>query len=123
MELLNFFRINFPYGIKKNSDNTWFIFNREYLPIGWNSNKNAESIYSITKPYQNYPIHTKYKGLTDDEILKNIKNKELIKLNNNGEISTVFFYNDSSNPTNIKGDWSSYFDIIKFFAKYELSHS
>lgn len=121
MGLTNFFRINLPYGIKKNSDNTWFAFNREYVPLGWNTKENAESVGTVITPYQLYPIHTKYKGLTDAVILKFFKNKELIHFNDNGEISTIFFYNDSLNPTNEGGDWNAYFEIIKSFASYEVS--
>ncbi|POY36266.1 hypothetical protein C3K47_10955 [Solitalea longa] len=121
MGLFNFFRINLPYGIKKNPDNTWFAFNREYVPLGWNSKQNAESTGGALKPYLSYPIHTKYQGLTDEAILKFIKNKELIHYNENGEILTVFFYDDRLNPTNKGGDWDAYFDIIKSLGNYEVS--
>jgi hypothetical protein len=120
MGLFNFFRINMPYGIKKNNDETWFAFNREYVPIGWNSKENAESIATNSKPYESLPIHTKYKGLTDEALLKIIKNKELINFNESGQITSVHFYNDRSNPSNKEGDWASYFDIIKAIANYEV---
>lgn len=121
MGLFNFFRINLPYGIKKNADNTWFAFNREYVPLGWSSKQKAESIAGTSKPYLDYPIHTKYKGLTDQAILSFIKNKELIHYNDNGEIQTVFFYDDRLNPTVKGGNWDAYFGIIKSFATYEVS--
>ena len=32
----DFLRINLPYGIKKNENNEWAAFNREYLPLDFN---------------------------------------------------------------------------------------
>jgi hypothetical protein len=37
MPLTDFFRINLPYGLKRNDNDEWFCFNREYVPLGWNS--------------------------------------------------------------------------------------
>lgn len=34
--LADFFRINMPYGMKQNKEGKWIIFNREYMPLGWN---------------------------------------------------------------------------------------
>jgi len=45
MSLTDFFRINLPCGIKKSSSGEWFAFNRKYVPLGWNSTRNSESIY------------------------------------------------------------------------------
>jgi hypothetical protein len=32
MALSDFFRINMPYGLKRNPSDEWFAFNREYMP-------------------------------------------------------------------------------------------
>ena len=37
MGLFDFFRVNLPYGLKKNSKKEWIAFNREYMPLGWNT--------------------------------------------------------------------------------------
>lgn len=47
MPLSDFFRINLPYGIKRNSKNEWFAFNREYVPIGWNKKDHEKSFLQI----------------------------------------------------------------------------
>jgi len=37
MALGDFFRINMPYGMRRNDKGEWFVFNREYKPLGWNT--------------------------------------------------------------------------------------
>jgi hypothetical protein len=39
MALTDFFRINLPYGIQKNDVGEWSAFNREYKPLGWNTDE------------------------------------------------------------------------------------
>jgi hypothetical protein len=119
MSLDDFFRINFPYGIKRNNDDSWFAFNREYLPLGWNSTEHIESIY---KPdaYNDYPIHTKYKNLTENKILKIIDNPDAIRKDSTGKILTVHFYNDQTNPKISPEYWDRYFKIIKSFSSFEI---
>ncbi|MBT2561114.1 hypothetical protein J7E50_09755 [Pedobacter sp. ISL-68] len=119
MSLTDFFRINLPYGMRKNSSGKWFAFNREYTPLGWNSQDKAISIHE-DNPYPDYPIYTKYKGLTDNAILKIIKDPDVIKRNDNGEIVSVFFYKDITNPQSHPEYWADYFEIIKQFSKLEI---
>lgn len=119
MSLTNFFRINLPYGMKKNSNGEWFTFNREYVPLGWNSTSDSQSIY-VENPYPNYPVYTKYKGLTDNIILTIIKDTEAIIKNDSGEIDSIFFYNDRTNPQSHPEQWNNYFEIIKAFSKFEV---
>ena len=59
MALCNFFRINLPYGIYRNEHDEWFAFNREYMPLGYNSTKHKRGFDS----YSTLPLFTKYKGL------------------------------------------------------------
>ncbi|MDF2856856.1 MAG: hypothetical protein K0Q87_2707 [Neobacillus sp.] len=120
MSLTDFFRINLPYGIKKNSSGEWFAFNREYVPLGWNTTRNSESIYE-QNPYDEQPIYTKFKGLTEHSILNIVKDLEAIKKNENGEINCVFFYNDRTNPQSNPQFWNDYFEIIKAFSKFEIA--
>ncbi len=35
MALSDFFRINLPYGMMRNESGEWFVFNREYAPLGF----------------------------------------------------------------------------------------
>jgi len=116
MALTDFFRINLPYGIQKNDNDEWFCFNREYLPLGWNSTEDKESIHK-SYSYQRVPIHTKYEGLTENKILEIIKEPSAIQKDENGVINRVFFYNDGTNPRNSPKDWDDYFEIIKKFSQ------
>ncbi|MDO9553306.1 hypothetical protein [Rhodonellum sp.] len=108
--LNNFFRINLPYGIAPNENGEWMAFNREYMPLGYNS-----MVYKKQpgKSYQEHPIYTKYKGLTENFLLSIVDDPNDIKKDNDGKIRYVFLYNDSTNPTNqsgkIKDSWKSYF--------------
>lgn len=116
--LSDFFRINLPYGMKINSDNEWFIFNREYVPLGWNSTDGHESIFD-DKSYSKFPVYTKYKGLTENAIIKIIKNTDAIQRDETGKIVRVFFYNDKTNPQTNNQYWDDYFDIIKQLSKFD----
>lgn len=118
MALTDFFRINLPYGIKKNSNDEWFIFNREYVPLGWNSTRGDKSIFDDVT-FSKYPVYTKYKGLTENAILKIIKNPDAIQRDEAGNISKVFFYNDRTNPQSNPKYWDEYFEIIKSFSKFD----
>ncbi|WP_373060293.1 hypothetical protein [Zunongwangia sp. H14] len=121
MALTDFFRINFPYGLKKNNNNEWFVFNREYMPLGWNSKDKQESIHK-EMPYSEFPVYTKYKGLTENAIEKIIKDKDRIQRNDENEIVRIFFYNDKTNPKSNPEYWNDYIDIIKSFSKFEKSN-
>jgi len=116
MSLDNFFRINLPYGLKRNPDDSWFAFNREYVPIGWNSKEKTESIY---KPYafENFPIHTKYKGLTENKILKIVENTDAIHRDEDGKIITVHLYNSVTDPTSSLENWKRYSQILMSLSK------
>jgi hypothetical protein len=120
MALTDFFRINLPYGLKVKANNEWVVFNREYLPLSWNSKDFQESIYSEDF-YINLPLRTKYKGLTENAILKIIKNPNGIKRDDSGKISMIFFYHDRTNPQSNPKYWNSYFAITKAFSKFEKS--
>lgn len=108
----NFFRINMPYGLKKNSDNTWLVFNREYMPLGWNAISHKKSIHQ-DMPYSDLPIYTMYESL-DEYKLKLISHDEgSIVVGDDGKINLVFLYNDRTNPTNNSKYWETYFEKIK----------
>lgn len=119
----NFFRINLPYGVAKNDKNEWVAFNKEYMPLGYNDTKYRN------KPIENYgdfPIYTKFKGLTDSFIFGLINNEDegSIQKDDNGEIVKFYLYNDGTNPTNSSGNnkqgWEMYFEKLKKLAKLEV---
>ncbi|MEJ7644754.1 MAG: hypothetical protein WKF87_09165 [Chryseolinea sp.] len=123
MMLDNFFRINLPYGLEKIEENRWIVFNRNYAPIGWNSDRTADSIYS-SKYQQELPIRTEYAGL-DEELLLKIAHhpNNGIKRNDQGQIFMVFMYNDSGNAvSDCYNDkkLSDYFEKIKLLGSLKV---
>lgn len=118
MALTDFFRINLPYSMTKNSKNEWYVFNREYVPLGWNSTTKHKSIFD-ENAYPDFPLYTKYKGLTEKSILKIIKDPDRIQRNEAGEIVRVFFYYDKTSPQSNPTYWNDYFEIIKTFSKFD----
>ncbi len=118
MALSDFFRINMPYGMSRNEKDEWFVFNREYMPLGWNSHENQQSVI-YGHGYTEFPVYTKYKGLTEKEIAKMIPDPIYIQRNEDNHITRVFFYNDSTNPKSNTGHWETYFKIIKELSKFD----
>lgn len=101
MSLSNFFKINLPYGIKRNPNDEWFAFNREYAPIGWNT-LTDESIFKDDVFSEN-PIYTKYQGLTEAKLLDIVGDEKFIRRDANGKIELIYFYDDYTVPTvNVK---------------------
>ena len=111
MGLNNFFTINFPYGIRRNSNNEWTAFNREYKPLGFNDT------FKEFK-FEKYPIFTKYAKFNINKIATLIKDDiSNIHLDSDGNIERIFFYNDATNPSNFPEYWADYFKIIKELSK------
>ncbi|MET6997816.1 hypothetical protein [Chitinophaga defluvii] len=122
MALTDFFRINLPYGIAKNENGHWMAFNREYLPIGF-SEEGVKRNFNINSVSE-FPVHTFYKGMTDDFLLKlGWGGEDSITRKDDGEIITVFFYNDATNPRNQSKDipelWNNYFERLKLLSSKE----
>lgn len=117
MSLIDFFRINLPYGMQKNSQDEWFVFNREYVPIGWTSTDDQQSILGNENVYDQVNIRTKYKGLTEKFIVDTIKDPDKIQRTKSGEIVRFFFYNDGDFPQSKPNHWEAYSSIIKEFSK------
>jgi hypothetical protein len=116
--LSDFFTINLPYGMAKNNNGKWFFFNREYVPLGWNSSINKHKYHEM-----NLPIYTDYKGLAETELLKLASGVEnAIVRDENGKIEKVFFYNDKINPQNDAKYWPQYFEKIKLLSKYNIAN-
>lgn len=120
MALTDFFRINLPYGIKRNSKGEWFAFNREYMPLGFNDYSQQESIFKHDA-YASLPIYTKYKGLTEKKLLKIAYEGTAVERDEDGKINTVFLYKDGSNPQSNPKAWDEYFDKIKELSKLSIN--
>ncbi|MCL1665577.1 hypothetical protein M2T78_15020 [Elizabethkingia ursingii] len=123
--LTNFFRINLPYGIAKNTKDEWMAFNREYMPLGFNDPSFKEH---VGKSYNDRPIYTKYNGLTEKLLLEiSFDGEKGVRRNSNGEIEIVFLYNDGTNPSSgydSKNDeekmWIEYFQRLKKVSKLKI---
>ncbi len=75
--LSDFFRINLPYGLERNANGEWMAFNREYLPLGFNT-KDLRSDFFPEKEVEDSPYYTRYKGLTERVLLS--LRLEMVKL-------------------------------------------
>lgn len=111
MALSDFFRINLPYGIEKNSSGEWFAFNREYKPIGWNTLEKID--------YADYPIASKYK-LSDKKLMEIASLETMVEKNEKGEIIRVWLYKDGSMPLNNKDNWDAYCNKLKILSTIKI---
>jgi len=110
--LSDFFRINLPRGMERNNKGKWIVFNRDYKPIGFNQSDFVK--------YEEFPIYTKYKGLTEKLILE-IGNPDSIERDEHGKICKFWLYNDVTNPMN-NNDWSTYWKKLQKLAKLQRSN-
>lgn len=90
------------------------------MPLGFNDQNFKEHV-GIS--YQDKPIYTKFIGLTEKVLIEVAFDpiKGIIR-DENGEIKTVFFYNDGSNPTNQdksseEKSWNEYFKKLRRLSK------
>ncbi|AZI38623.1 hypothetical protein [Epilithonimonas vandammei] len=114
MALDNFFKINFPYGIKSNGKGEWTAFNREYKPLGY-----TDSVKDVSDKEFKY---CKYKNLTES-VLKKLGDTDGAVEKENNKIVRVFLYNDGSNPSNFtsKELYRRYFEKLEILSKLKKS--
>ncbi|MEQ8682850.1 MAG: hypothetical protein RLO17_07325 [Cyclobacteriaceae bacterium] len=113
MSLHSFFRINLPYGIAKNAKGHWAAFNREYVNLGRNDNRDNIDVHRDL-------IYTSYPDLTDQKV-KEIFGESYCQYDADGKLVTAFFYDDRSNPTNMNTEsaWRLYFAKLKTLSGFE----
>ncbi|MGD1947305.1 MAG: hypothetical protein ACFB0A_13825 [Croceivirga sp.] len=112
MSLNNFFRINLPYGIKRNEKGEWAAFNREYKPLG-------ENDYMKHVPDEDF-IFTNYGELSDRFLMEIADSPTAIQMDDDNVITKVFLYDDSTNPIN-HGEydselWNKYFEKLRWLS-------
>lgn len=116
MALNNLFKVNFPYGIRINTENnTVAFFNREYGQLGTNDFFKCD-LRQLDK------IETKYKKLSLNKITTIVQKYLDIPLttSKNGHYVLIFFYDDATNPSN-KGNkkyFNNYFKILEELSNY-----
>lgn len=119
MALNNFFRINLPYGIKRDLNGHWAAFNREYKPLG----NNDSFKHSTGEEF----IHTNYGKLSDRLLIDLADDATAVQTDENNEITKVFLYDDGTNPSNnLKNEielWDKYFKKLKLLSKLRCNSS
>lgn len=119
--LSDFFRINCPYGIARNENGEWMAFNREYLPLGYND-INLKG--SPGKSYLDLPVYTKYQAVSKKLLLELADDDSSIHRDENGNVTTVFLYDDGTNPMNLldkkKDLWKKYFHKLEKLAELKI---
>ncbi len=112
--LSDFFRINLPYGIAKNKNNEWMAFNREYLPLGYNS-EDIKGLPGLS--YLDLPVYTGYENVPDQLLLELADEDHAVQRDKNGEIIRLFLYDDGTNPVNHAEPredlWQKYFNKLQ----------
>ena len=116
MALQDFFRINMPYLIVKNSKGEWTAFNREYVPLGWNNKFKGESIDN-DDCYSDIPIWTNYINAKETILKKLIDNESQVEYDSKGKLNKIFLYGDATNPLNDGRYWSTYLKKIKILSQ------
>ena len=114
MSLLDFFSINFPYGLIRNNKGEWAAFNREYVPLGFNEKKVDSSF-----------VYTKYKGLSESILLKIAENgEESVRRDEEGKIWKVWLYDDRTNPMAQRSMkniyWQKYWEKLEILSKLSI---
>jgi hypothetical protein len=108
MALTHFFKINFPYGIKRNESDEWSAFNRDYFPLGLTSNKILDK-----DQYEQQFNGIHYYGLTEKILLELAVSESSIKRDSSGKINSIHLYNDSTNPSKSSKNWDDYLQRLK----------
>ncbi|MCA1748725.1 MAG: hypothetical protein LC634_04060 [Sphingomonadales bacterium] len=98
-------RSMFPYGMAKNPDGSWTLFNRQYKPLG-----------VISKEWEDWD-DPKHKML-----LKGLGPATLAKLDwrGDGADERIYFYNDGCIPTDSSKDMKSYLAKLEILMKLNV---
>lgn len=119
MAKTDFFRINMPYGIVKNSKGEWMSFNRDYKPLGWYSTYTKEH-YEGDDSYNDIPVRTKYLNATEEFLRELIDKDAQPSYDKDGRLNKIFLYSDDTNPADNEGYWNTYMEKIKYLSKLEV---
>lgn len=102
--LRNVRHIMFPYGMTRNDDGTWVLFNRNYKPVGLISEDHVD---------YNDPRHKmKIKGLSRATLAK-------LDIRGEGLGTQIFFYNDATTPESSASAMSAYLKRLEILIRLE----
>ncbi len=99
-------RLMFPYGMAKNPDGTWTLFNRRYKPLG-----------VISQEWEEWdaPRHKmKLKGLRSPTLAK-------LDIRSDGTGDRIYFYNDGCVPTDSSKHMDSYLAKLRILMGLQVS--
>ena len=119
MALTDFFRINLPYGIVRDSKGRWSAFNREYLPLGWNEREDSPVDINSDNAFGDIPIHTEYEKVTEKKLFEIAGDEKFVERDTDGKINRIYLYNDRTNPQSSNEYWNDYFSKIKLLSRFE----
>lgn len=103
MPLNNFRQIHMPYCLKKQDDGCYVVLNREYKPLGFDTDEYLK--------YEDYPILVKYK-------ITKAKIKQLsVHPEDNSE--DFYLYNDGCLPEHNKKNMDAYLEKLRILTKLE----
>lgn len=102
MAIKNVRAVYFPYCIQKEDDDTWVLLNRNYKPVGFNTDEFID--------YGDYPVSMKLKGIGSATLKKlSYKNEE--------PTDRVYLYNDGCVPTSSTQAMASYLKKLEILLK------
>jgi hypothetical protein len=104
----NFFEINLPYGIERNDNGEWTVFNRGYHRLGSNSPGTGNEKF----------IYTKYAYLSKNTLLKLAEGRVVYDENN--EIVKIWLYDSKTKPTTNPRNWEKYSEKLKLLSKLQV---
>ncbi len=118
--LSDFFRINLPYGMVRDKNNSWMAFNREYKPIGYNTDEPVDS----SSP-ECVHLYTFFPGLHNQSIMDLVGYDEShVKRDEHGNICQFWLYSDTTNPMNQPDKeneyWQDYWKKLESLAKLRV---
>jgi hypothetical protein len=102
----DFRAIYLPYCIQQQEDGSWLVLNRQYKPVGFNTDDHLK--------YEDFPVSTKFKGLGP---------AKLAKLSYTGKVegNRVYLYNDGSNPLLSDSNMKAYLSRLETLAKLSVA--
>jgi len=102
----DFRAVYFPYCIQKQSDGSWVVLNRQYKPVGFNTDEYIK--------YEEFPVSAKLQGI-GPAVAK--------KLSYSSEASgdRIYLYNDGCVPTDSKTKMDAYLKKLEILAKLDLA--
>jgi len=102
MALNDFRAIYLPYCLKKQENGKYIVLNRNYKPLGFNSNEEFN--------YSDFPISSNLKGITEKKAIE-------LSWNDSPDKENIFLYNDGTNPIKSKRNMTEYLKKIESLAK------